>query len=75
MKEVSLTTLDISEESVSAQAQECQGLAEILRDLAAQLRFEEHRSRLIALADHLDRQAAKLDPSRNPNPGLWLVPP
>lgn len=75
MKEVSLATLDISEESASSEAQECRGLAEILRDLAAQLRFEENRSRLIALADRLDRQAAKLDPSRNPNPGPWLVPP
>ena len=41
-----------------AEAEECRNAAEILRDLAAQMRFANTRSELVTLADNLDRLAA-----------------
>jgi hypothetical protein len=40
------------------EAEEYRGMAEILRDLAAQVRFRNTRNELVDLADNLDRLAA-----------------
>jgi hypothetical protein len=40
------------------EAEEYRGMAEILRDLAAQVRFHNTRNELVDLADNLDRLAA-----------------
>ena len=41
------------------QAEECRNMAEILRELAAQLRFVDTRDQLTNLADNLDVQAIR----------------
>ena len=43
------------------EAEEYRNTAQILRDLAAQMRFGNPRSELVTLADNLDRLAAKVE--------------
>jgi hypothetical protein len=43
------------------EAEECRNTAEILRDLAVQVRFYNTRSALVSLAENLDRLAARAE--------------
>jgi hypothetical protein len=47
----------INDFSPPTEAEEYRNLAEILRDLAAQMRFDKTRNALVGLAENLDRRA------------------
>lgn len=51
----------LKENQLPTKAEECRSIAEILRDLAVQLRFDDNRRMLSALADKLDWQAIRLE--------------
>lgn len=50
------------------EAEECRNTAEILRDLAAQVRFGRTRNELASLAANLDRLAAHAERQISPAP-------
>ena len=50
------------------EAEEYRNTAEILRDLAAQVRFGSTRTELVSLAENLDQLATHADPARDWQP-------